>query len=425
MKSTGLSIYGAATRLLAPLAPGLLQRRVDRGKEDPARLNERLGRPVVPRPEGALVWLHGASVGESLSLLPLATGLAARRPDLSFLFTSGTTTSAEMMLRRLPERSVHQYAPVDTPDAVAGFLDHWKPELGVFVESETWPNLILGAHARGVKLALVSARLSESSLRGWARFSGAARALFGAYDLVMAQDGPSGDRLLKLGARNDGLLNLKMAGEALPVDEGLLSETRALLADRPHFLAASTHPGEDEIILAAFASVQDRSERPLLVIAPRHPVRGAEIAALCQARGFACAQRSLDDAVTPQTEVLIADTLGELGLWFRVARLSLIAGSLVPGIGGHNPLEPARLGCPVLSGRQVDNWRSVYAELDAAGGVTWVADEAGLAALLSLALDRPEDFADKARAATLLAGGENGALDQACAALCALLEPVG
>ncbi|MBP6545174.1 MAG: 3-deoxy-D-manno-octulosonic acid transferase, partial [Phenylobacterium sp.] len=177
-----LKLYASALGLLEPLARPLLERRVKAGKEDPGRLDERLGHSTTPRPEGPVVWLHGVSVGESMSLLPLVGALRASRPDLALLVTSGTRTSAELLARRLPEGVVHQYAPLDAPGVVARFLDHWEPDLGILVESELWPNLILGAHERGVRLALLSARMTEGSARGWGRVPAAAKVVLDAFD---------------------------------------------------------------------------------------------------------------------------------------------------------------------------------------------------------------------------------------------------
>jgi 3-deoxy-D-manno-octulosonic-acid transferase len=383
--SWALSLYRAGTGLVEPFAPMILERRVQRGKEDPARIGERLGHPSVQRPEGPLVWLHGASVGESLSLLAVIAGLKAARPELVILVTAGTTTAAELLSKRLPEGVIHQYVPVDAPGAADRFLDHWRPSLAIFVESELWPNLLMGAKARGVRLALISARMGERSARGWARAPGAAMSLFEAFDLVLPQDDASATRLVRLGARDGGRLNLKFAGEALPVDEAVVSMVQATVGEHPILLAASTHPGEDEIVLDAFATVADAPGRPLLVIVPRHPVRGPEIALLARARGFETRLRSLGEAPTA-ARVYVADTLGELGAWFRLSRLAMICGSFTPGVGGHNPLEALRLGCPALTGPHVENWRAVYEELLTHDDVVMLADPAELAGRLALAV---------------------------------------
>jgi 3-deoxy-D-manno-octulosonic-acid transferase len=378
-----LSLYRLATRALEPVAPLLLKRRAAKGKEDPSRLNERLALPTVARPDGKLVWLHGASVGESLSILPLVERLTAERPEATILVTSGTVTSAELLARRLPTGVIHQFVPVDTPGGARRFIAHWRPDLAVFVESELWPNLLLAAKAGGARLALVSAKLSDKSFDGWRTRPFAAHLLFSGFDLILAQDARAAERFTSLGGTVGGEADLKFGSAALPVDAAELARLKAVLEGRPLLLAASTHEGEDEIVLDAYAALPDR---PRLVIVPRHVERGLAIAEAARSRGLSASLRSLDPTAT--SEVTVADTLGELGLWFRLADLAVVAGSLVPGIGGHNPLEPARLSCPIVSGPHVENWLTAYAELSAVEGVT-LADAGVLSQRLAAALADP------------------------------------
>ena len=412
-----LPAYRALTGAFEPLAPALLRARARRGKEDAARLPERLGHASAPRPPGRLAWLHGASVGEGLSLLPLVEALVAADPALELLVTSGTRTSAELLGRRLPPRARHQFLPVDGPRASARFLDHWRPDLAVFAESELWPNLILGARARGAGTALVSARLSAASLRTWGLAPGAARRLLGGFDLVLAQDDDTADALARLGARDDGRLNLKLAGAPLPTDAAVHSEVSARLDGRPMLLAASTHPGEEALALEVFGFLRGRPERPLLVIVPRHPERGPEVEALSRGQGLVTARRAARQPLTEATEVYVADTLGELGLWFRLARIALVGGSLVEGVGGHNPLEPVRLGCPTVSGEHVANWRAVYDELIAAGGVRMAAGAGGLASAFAEALVDPSALKAEAARASAIAQHRCADVAQAAARL--------
>ncbi|MCA3737665.1 MAG: 3-deoxy-D-manno-octulosonic acid transferase [Phenylobacterium sp.] len=348
-----LALYGLATGLAEPLAPLILKRRAKAGREDPLRLGERLGRAGAPRPPGPLVWLHGVSVGETVSLLALVEGLRARRPDLGLLVTSGTRTSAELLARRLPAGVRHQYVPVDTPGAVRRFLDHWRPDLGVFAESELWPNLILTARRRGTRLVLASARITEGTARTWRRAPASARRLLSAFDLILPQDRATADRLRGLGADCGRELNLKRAGAPLIFDPAELARLQGLAAGRPVVLAASTHPGEDALIAEAAEGLG-----ALVVIAPRHPERGAEIAAALKAP-----RRALGEEPGPETPVWIADTLGEMGLFFRLADVVVMGGSFPGGIGGHNPLEPARLGAPVITGPDIANAADVYGEM--------------------------------------------------------------
>ncbi len=420
--SWALAVYGGLTQIAAPLAPWLLRRRARRGKEDAKRLPERLGCPSVARPPGKLVWLHGASVGETLSVLPLVEALLAAHTGLSVLVTSGTLASAELLAQRLPPRAFHQFAPVDTPAAAQAFIAHWRPDLAVFVESEIWPNLLAAARRTGARTALVSARLSDASIRGWRRLPAAARGLFGGFNLVLTQDDATALALSDLGARDDGRLNLKLVGEPLPADPTALDAARIFIGERPVLLAASTHPGEDEVVLEVFAWLKDWPDRPLLVLAPRHTGRGGAIAEVAVAQGFPVARRAVGEAPTAATQVYVADTLGELGLWFRLAKLALICGSLEPRIGGHNPLEAARLGCPVASGTYVENWRGVYAALEAERAVRMIGGAAELAGVLAEALTDDSTLREEAARAKVFAGRQGGAVEAACAQLMALLE---
>jgi 3-deoxy-D-manno-octulosonic-acid transferase len=406
-----LRLYGAATGLLEPLAPALLAARARRGQEVPARLGERLGRAGQPRPPGRLVWLHGASVGEGLALLPLVERLAAR-PDLRLLVTSGTVTSADLLARRLPPGVIHQFAPVDGPAAAARFLDHWRPHAGLIAESELWPNLILAARARGVRLALVSARITAHSAAGWARAPASARALLSAFELILPQDPESAERLRRLGAAPGPVLNLKRAGVPLPCDAAALAALQAAIGGRPVVLAASTHPGEEARIAAA---VQRAWQAPggLLIVAPRHPDRGPAVAAGLAAQGFVTARRSAGEPLTGQTTAYVADTLGEMGALYRCADVTVLGGGLAPGVGGHNPLEAARLGAAVISGRQVDNARELYAEMEALAAVRLVSDDEDLARALGQLLADPAARAALGQAARRYAEDQAQALPRA------------
>ncbi|WP_454718734.1 3-deoxy-D-manno-octulosonic acid transferase [Caulobacter segnis] len=379
-----LKLYRAATGLLEPIAPALLAGRARKGKEDPARLAERLGRAEVVRPDGPLVWLHGASVGESLSILPLVERLRAERPEVGVLVTSGTTTSAALLAKRLPAGAIHQYVPVDAPGAARRFIARWKPSLAVFVESELWPNLLLEAKAAGTRLALVSAKLSDRSFASWQRRPDAARQLLSGFDLILAQDARAHERFEALGGKVAGEADLKFGAAPLPTTAGDVSFAR------PPLLIASTHPGEDEIALDAIAALPNR---PPMILVPRHVERGPAIVELAKARGLSAVLRSHSRETA---DILVADTLGEMGLWFRLAGTSVIAGSLVPDIGGHNPLEAARLDCPTISGPFVENWVSAFAGLEAADGVVMTSPE-GLRD--TIAADLADPAAAKARAA--------------------------
>jgi len=373
-----LMAYRAAAGLASPLARPLLEARARRGKEDPERLGERLGHASAPRPEGPVVWMHGASVGEGVSLLPLIAWLADERPDIGVVVTSGTRASAQLLARRLPTGAIHQYAPIDTPGAVARFLAHWRPGLGVFAESELWPNLILAARGAGVRLALVSARMTEKTARAWRGRPAAARAMLTSFDLVLPQDAATQARLERLGACVSGRLNLKRAGAPLDGDAAELERLKAMIGPREVIVAVSTHAPEEAMIAAAAGRI---ASGPLAVIAPRHPQRAEEIARSLAGRGVA--RRSLGELIAPQTGVYLADTLGEIGLLLRLAPFAFVGGGFDPEVGGHNPMEAASLGVGVVSGRQVANHAEVYAEMVAAGAATLAGDEAELTAQLT------------------------------------------
>ena len=410
MKPLPLIAYRLATRALEPLAPRLLDARARRGKEDPVRVDERMGFTRAERPAGDLVWLHGVSVGESLSLLPLVERFVKTRPDLTVLVTSSTVTSAQILAQRLPEGVIHHYAPVDAPGVVERFLDHWQPGLAVFVESEIWPNLLLEAKRRGVKLGLVSARITEKTVEGWARFPASARALTGAFDLVLPQDAVSAQRLEGMGARIDGLVNLKLSGEPLPHDPAAFSRLSAAIGDRPVIVAASTHEGEEVALVRALDRLGDRV---CLILAPRHPERGPHIAQALQREGYAFAMRSRGEVIGPDTDIYLADTLNEMGLFLRLADVVVMGGSFAPAlglppVGGHNPLEPARLGKPTITGPDASNWAPVTSALAEAGGLVLVQapwDLPGVIEPLLADLDAAKAMGERGRRAAIEAGG--------------------
>lgn len=362
----GLLAYRAASFLFAPAAPLLLRQRLLRGKEDPARLGERMGRPGLLRPDGEVIWIHGASVGECVAALPLIEALHAR-PDRTILITSGTVTAAAVLAERLPPGVLHQFAPLDIPGAVARFLKHWRPSAGLFVDSEIWPNMVIEAHRRGAHLALINGRMSARSYHGWQRAPRTARALLSRYDICLAQDRETADRLRSLGAIKVELTgSLKADAPPLPADPAKLEALSGAIAGRPILLAAQTHVGEDETILPVHDSLRRDYPDLMTVIVPRHPERGAEIAMLCGTRNVL--RRSGGALPDDQTAIYVADTIGELGLFYRLAHFAFVGGSLVPH-GGQNPLEPARLGCAVLAGPHTTNFTEAYGAIFGAQGL--------------------------------------------------------
>jgi len=412
----GLRVYRAATTLLGPLTGPLLQWRARSGKEDAARLPERFAHASAARPRGTLVWLHGASVGETRVLMQIQTALAARRNDLSFLYTSGTRTSASL-LAPPPPRALHQFVPIDRVAVARRFLAHWRPDLAVFAESDLWPNLIEEAANAGVKLALVNARMSVRSLAAWARSPAMAAHMLGRFDTILAADSRTADGLgALLGRGVDAPGNLKRAAPPPTVDAAALSALRAQCGARPVWLAASTHAGEDEIVLAAHALLRERHPDALLIVAPRHPERGASIAALAAG----APRRSAGDSIGA-SPVFIADTMGELGLFYALAPVAFVGGSLLPALRGHNPVEPAQLESAILTGPHTDSFADAYADLVAAGGATVVRDAPSLAdAVSQLWCDDARRQRQTGAAAEVMARA-SGAMDKTVAALEALL----
>lgn len=411
-----LHLYRAATGAIAPLTGPLLDWRARQGKEDAARLGERFGRTSAPRPRGTLVWLHGASVGETRVLMQVREALAARRNDLSFLFTSGTRTSASL-LATPPKHAVHQYVPLDRVDVARRFLAHWRPDLGVFAESDLWPNLIEEAGSGGVKLALVNARISPRSLASWGHTPDMARHLLKHFSVILAADARTADGIGALTGRSiDAPGNLKLAAAAPVVDPAALSSLKHEIGLRPVWLAASTHPGEDEIVLEAHARIRAKYPDALLVIAPRHPERGAAIAALAGG----APRRSANDAIGASS-VFIADTIGELGLFYALAPVSLVAGSLLPHLKGHNPVEPAKLKSAILTGPHVESFADTFAELLAAKGAVTVHDADALAAIVVHLWASEPDRAMLLDAAFKVTSRGGASLDKTITALEALL----
>lgn len=422
--SAALSLWLAATRLLSPFGPAILRRRLAAGKEDPARWTEKLGHPTLPRPQGALVWLHAVSVGEGLSVLPLLKTLTAR-PDVTVLLTCTTVTAASLLRDRVPDRVLLQYLPLDLPAPVTRFLTHWRPDVAVMVESEFWPRLIHATHAAGIPLILANARISDRSAARWQRMEGLARALLRRFTTLAAPDATMAARLVTLGAdparvRVTG--TLKRAAERLPASPAELARLRAALDGREVWCAASTHPGEEETVAAAQRALRDTLPAALCLLAPRHPARGAEIAALLAAQGLRVTRRSLGDA--PGGDVYLADTLGEMGLWFDLSPVTLVAGSLVAGIGGHNAYEPAVHGSAILHGPHVGNFADLYARLDAAGAAVQV-DATTLSPQLARLLTDDKARADQTAAAdAVLAAEGDGVAEVAAIILDALPAPL-
>ena len=349
--SLGLRSYRILTSLLEPFSGIALRQRVAKGKEDADRLPERFGRPKLKRPDGRLVWLHGASVGETALLIDVYDRLRARMPDLCGLFTSQTLTSAALFDRRRPEGAIHQMAPIDAPGAVRRFMSHWKPDAFVLAEGEIWPNLIRRTHLSSVPSALINARMTTKTLKSWNARPAAAREVFDSFTFIGAADEQTARGLRRVSRHVVPTVgNLKQAASAPAVDEGELNHWREALGGRPVLLAASTHAGEEEFSLSAFSTLTAREQAPLLILAPRHPERADQAVTALKAAELTYVQRSVATEVGCDAQVLLADTLGEMGLWMRLADAIYLGGANKQDVGGHNPIEPLKLQKPIFTG---------------------------------------------------------------------------
>ena len=367
-------LYRLVSRLLAfgPLQ-ALVCWRAWRGREDPARLKERQGFASQPRPEGQLVWVHAASNGEAMAALPVIERLRENHPGLCVLMTTGTRTSAQMLAPCLDERFIHQFLPHDVPAYVARFLDHWQPTLGLLIEQDIWPNLISECRKWGIPLYLANARLSVKSFNLWKLIPGVAPPFFSAFSMVFALDSAQAARFQALGAKEVKITgNLKQDAPAPPANPQEYQTLKAAIGDRPVWLFALSHPGEEELALTLHQKLVQEFSGLLTIIAPRHPVRGGEIMALVEQAGLKSAQRSKKQELAPEDEVYLADTTGEMGLFYRLAPAGVLGGSFVPGPGGHNPLEAVKCGMACIVGPHMESQQVLIAPLLEAGGIRQV-----------------------------------------------------
>jgi len=392
-----IGLYALLTSLFGLVARPFLLWRCARGKESRSRLKERCGFASRKRPAGQLAWLHGASVGESLSLLPMVERLQAA--GFQVLLTTGTLTSANLAAKRLPAGAIHQFLPLDVPRFVKRFLHHWQPDLVIFAESELWPNFLNAIDRRDIPLILVNARLSPRSFARWQKVPVFIASLLSKLDMVLAQTADDAARLMQLGAARVLVTgNLKFDSPAPPVHAEDLAYLTGLIGTRPLWVAASTHPGEEQILLDVHQELSLRFANLLTIIVPRHPQRGADILHQVEAHKLRGALRSAGGQPMRDVQVYIADTMGELGLFYRLAGLIFMGGSLVPR-GGQNPIEPAKLGSAIIYGPYVHNFTEVYQILDEARGAVQVEDAEALIDVLTTLLSDVGKFRTMARAA--------------------------
>jgi 3-deoxy-D-manno-octulosonic-acid transferase len=410
-----LHVYRALLTAATPLAGILLSHRLKRGKEDPRRLAERRGESTVARPSGPLVWVHGASVGEVAAIIPLVERIASK--DFKVLVTSGTVGSAKLCEQRLPAGVIHQFVPLDTPRFITRFLDHWRPDLALFTESDLWPNIIIMSHARRIPLILVNGRLSERSFNRWRYAPATIGAMLRRFDLCLAQSPAYATRYRDLGAPRIATTgNLKLDVPEPPADRDSLQALQSAIGGRTTIAAASTHAGEEVALIETHRKLRSSFPHLLTLIAPRHPDRGSGIAEIASAAGLSVSRRSQGSLPDGKTDIYVVDTLGELGLVYRLAPIVFVGGSLATH-GGQNPVEPIKLGAAVLHGPHVWNFAEIYAALDAAHGAEQVTDGGRLTARVGAWLTDAAERMKVVASAHETVGQLAGALDRTLTAL--------
>ncbi|MEG1040258.1 MAG: lipid IV(A) 3-deoxy-D-manno-octulosonic acid transferase [Pseudomonas sp.] len=399
-----------------------------RSRKAPAyaqRIGERFAMNLPPMRRGG-IWVHAVSVGESIAAAPMIRALLQAYPQLPITITCMTPTGSERVRAMFADepRIQHCYLPYDLPWAAGRFLDHVQPKLAVIMETELWPNHIHQCAKRGIPVALANARLSERSARGYARFAGLTRPMLAEMSLIAVQTETEAERFRQLGARPNCVEVTGSIKFDLRIDDQLLPRARALreqwqASQRPVWIAASTHEGEDEVILAAHRQLLEHHADALLILVPRHPERFNAVYALCAAQ-FPTVRRSSAESVAADTSVLLGDTMGELLFLYALADIAFVGGSLVPN-GGHNVLEPAALSLPVLSGPHLFNFLEIAAMLRDAGALQEVDDAQGLAAAVRRLIELPRDAQRMGAAGLAIMQANQGALQRLLAGLGRLL----
>lgn len=387
-----IGIYNTLVRTLYPIViRRYIEKRKKMGKEDVKRFNERVGRPTKPRPDGRLIWLHGASVGESISMLPLINRLLEIYPDAHVMVTTGTTTSAEVMAKRLPERAFHQYLPIDNPVFAARFIRHWQPTIALWFESEFWPGMLSTIKRRNIPLILINGRISNKSFKRWQQFDFVIKEILDCFTACLGQSEEDAYRLRALGAKDAMCLgNLKYAGLPIPVDEEKKKEIQDEIGERPVWLVSSTHSDEEAKIGRYLKELSAKHEGLLTIIAPRHPTRGVEIRDILQDKyQLKTALRSANEKIQPETEVYIADTIGEMGIWYELCPIVFIGGSLIPH-GGQNFMEPSRCRDAVIVGPHMHNFTDAMNRAKRADGIIQVDETVDLIDMVDQLLSNKE-----------------------------------
>ncbi len=406
-----LGIYNFAINFVSLFLNSILNKRIKAGKEDAARIQERFGISLIPRPNGKLIWFHGASVGETMIGLDLAAQLRLKNPELKFLFTSQTQTAAEIIAKRMGAGDIHQFFPFDKKQFVNAFLNHWQPDTAIFLEGEIWINMLLELSERKIPTALLNARMTAKTIRNWLAYGALSKKLFTTFKYVHAANTISADAINEFGfVRNIKVGNLKSAAAPHKIDDALVNEFLPLMKERPVWLAASTHIGEDEIILKSHEVLSLTGKKPLLILAPRHIERTEGIILMAQKNGFKTARRSMKQLPAPEIDVYFWDTMGELANAYRLAPVSLVCGSLIRGIGGHNPIEPAQIGSAILSGIYVHNFADIYKDLENISAASMIYDPSSQQIAMKLAdliFDKKEIAAMNIRAQNYLKSSQS------------------
>ncbi|MFK7902388.1 MAG: 3-deoxy-D-manno-octulosonic acid transferase [Nitratireductor sp.] len=417
-----LGTYKLFGSVVYPFMGPFLQFRARKGKEERRRRYERYGYSSHERPKGPLVWFHAASVGEAMAVLALIERVDAL--GLNTILTTGTVTSAEVVEGRLPASAFHQYVPLDLKPAIDRFLEHWKPDLAIFTESEIWPTTIQRLKANNIRQVLVNARMSDRSFKRWSQAPKLAEELFHSFDHVAAQSENDADRFRSLGARPVSCTgNLKVDIESLPVVEEQLNALKEQAKDRVVWIAASTHKGEEEIIARTHLRLMQDFPNLLTVLVPRHPERRDAIVEIIKKTGLSCIQRSTGQSIDKNCHIYLGDTIGEMGLYLRMGSVVFMGRSLAHK-GGQNALEPAAIGAAIISGKNVTNFRDVYKNLLQNNGVRLVQDEDMLLSNLAYLFNNENERQKMIEGAQLTVEQMSGALENTIEVLDSYLFPL-
>ena len=402
-----LKFYHYLTYLAYPFVCVLLRKRLAHGKEDFRRISERKGFYKTPRPDGKLIWLHGASVGECLSMMPLVNYLVSL-PNTKVLITSGTVTSADLMKKRLPEGAFHQYIPVDLPTYTKRFVEYWHPDVGLFFESDFWPNILMSAHKANIPLILLNGRISDHSFKSWCRLPFFIKPMLQLFDFGLGQTQEDALRMQKLGfKKTDCVGNMKFAAVPAPFDGSELSKLKSEIGDRFVWVAGSTHDNEEEQIADIHLWLKEKHPNMLSVIAPRHPNRAEQITKMIEAKGLTCHKRS--EGQDLNADIYLADTIGEMGLIYRLSKYVFVGGSLIP-FGGQNMLEPMRIGACTFIGPYAFNFKEIVERAKSANALIEVKDKKDLADALEACVSDPDRCEQISSAGQALATSETAVL---------------